>query len=625
MIRVRTRCRSGGSAWYKSAQYLLNNVYPTLIHDYSRGQYYNTASGPTSIPFTPTRTTNATMFNSAGNMIWAPANIYTRSDVGDAGWTPSSATSAIDSSVSSPTGTVVRKIVTNNAVAVNGNDSVGGIVAPTLTVVAGATYAFSFYAKAGEVGSVRVRESTVTGTRATVDLTTGAVVYESGSSSLTNMIVSSADAGGGWRRILCRRTVSGTSQGLNIKPGNTTGDGVSGIYVTSAQCELDDTTSPKVYVATSGAAYYGHRFDYNPSTLSARGLLCEPVGTNLAPNSRNASYVGDTGFGTASAAPTALLGFGGTRFTGDGSANAHYIGTPATAAAPAAATVHTLSAYVKAGTVSLVQLTASTGFAAADVYANFDLSTGTAGSAGAGASNVTIINNGGGIYRIALTFTTIGVPAVGAACIVAAISATTDTRLPSFASSGTFDVMGLQLETGVSYTSLIPTYGVSATRASETFNSAGGISGWFDNTKGVMYAVYENYAVANRLDHIFMISHTNYTTNNSIGFVSGFGTPAVRRFDATIAGVNQASSTANDVLGNVNKIAGRYNSGTTTIKAFENGTSYGTNITAPIPSPLDRFFIANTGASSETGLWIKEIRYYPSDTASDAQMQALTT
>jgi len=625
MIRVRTRCRSGGSAWYKSAQYLLNNVYPTLIHDYSRGQYYNASSGSTAIPFSPTRTTNATMFNSEGNMVWAPANIYTRSDVGDAGWTPSSATANIDSSVSTPTGTVVRKIVTNNAVTVNGNDSVGGIVAPTLTVVAGATYAFSFYAKAGEIGSVRVRESTVTGTRVTVDLTTGVVVYESGSSSLTNMIVSSTDAGGGWRRILCRRTASGTSQSMNIKPGNTTGDGVSGIYVTSAQCELDDTTSPKAYVATSGGAYYGHRFDYNPLTLNARGILCEPAGTNLAPNSRNASYVGDTVFGTASAAPTALLGFGGTRFTGDGTANQHYITTPATASAPAAVTVHTISAYVKAGTATLIQLTTSINFAAADVYANFNLSTGVTGSSGAGASNVTIIDCGGGIYRVALTFTTSAVPAVGGGVIVAAISATTDTRLPSFASSGTFDVMGLQLETGVSYTSLVPTYGVAATRSSETFNSAIGISGWFDNTKGVVYAEYEVYAIANRTDHFFAICAGAFSVTNTLVFISGFGTPTSRRFDSWVAGVNQASTVANDALGVTNKIAGRYTAGTTTIKGFENGVSYGTNTLAPIAAGMDRFYLSHSGLASESAIWIKSIRYYPDDTASDAQMQALTT
>jgi hypothetical protein len=594
------------------AYYRLNNVGATLSHNFANNTHHVAGSSTfNTLPFAPTRTSNATMILANGNMGWAPANLYTRSDVGDAGWSASSASNTIDSSVSSPTSTVVRKLVTNNGVTANANDSVGGVVAPTVTVVAGATYVISFYAKAAEISSVRVREPTVTGTRATVDLTTGTVAYESGSSSLTNMVVSSTDVGSGWRRITCTRTVSGTSQSINIKPGLTTGDG---------------TLSPKAYNATAGAAYYGHRFDTNPSTLAARGLLCEPTATNLAPNSRNASYVGNTTFGTASAAPTPLLGFGGTRFTADGSANSHYIGTANTASAPASSTVHTISAYVKAGTTTLVQLIAPTAFAGATVYANFDLSAGTVGSVGAGASNVTIIDNGNGVYRLALTFTSIAGAAAGSAVIVAAISATTDTRLPAFATSGTFDVMGLQLETSVAYTSLIPTYGVSAVRASESFNSAVGISGWFDNTKGVMYAEYEVYAAGSRSDHLFTIGKTSFTsTNDVLTFISGFGTPLSRRFDAWVAGVNQASSLTNDALGVVAKVAGRYNSSTTTIKGFKNGAAAGTNSAAPIPTSLDRYFLTATGYTSESGIWVKAIRYYPSDTASDAQMLTLTT
>ena len=615
---------TGGSLWYKSSNLALNGVAPTLIYKFDSQQYYTGGVGSSGIPFSPTRTTNATQINSAGNMIFAQANMYSRSDVGDAGWTASSSVLTLASSIQSPTATSTRKLVANNTITVNGNDSVGGIVAPTVTTMAGATYAISFYAKAAEISSVRVRESTATGTRATIDLTTGVVAYESGSSSLTNMVVTATDVGDNWWRIICKRTVSGTSQGFNIKQGGTTGDGASGIYVTSAQFELDDTTAPKPYTATAGAAYYAHRFDYNPLTLASRGILCEYSATNLAPNSRNAAYVGDTGFGTSSAAPTALLGFGGTRFTANGTANSHYITTPSTAVAPSASTVYTLSAYVKAGTTTLVQLTTSSGFAAADVYANFDLSTGSAGSAGAGASNVTIIDNGNDVYRIALTFTTIGVPSAGVAVIVGAISATTDTRLPSFTTSGTFDVMGLQLETGVAYTSLIPTYGVSATRSAETFNSAVGISGWFDNTKGVMYVEYEITALANRVDHVFLISKTNFTPGTEyMGFLSGYGTPGVRRFDTYVAATTYASSFVDDVTNATHKVAGRYTASTTTIKGFKNGASAGTNSAAPIPTSLDRF-ILSAGYGSESGIWIKAIRYYPDDSASDAQMLTLT-
>jgi len=121
---------SSGTAWYNKSDIKLNSVLPTLIHKYDTQQYYNSADGATTIPFTPTRTSNATMILANGNMGWAPANLYTRSDVGDAGWAASSSTNTIDSSVSSPTSTVVRKLVTNNGVTANANDSVGGVVAP---------------------------------------------------------------------------------------------------------------------------------------------------------------------------------------------------------------------------------------------------------------------------------------------------------------------------------------------------------------------------------------------------------------------------------------------------------------------------------------------------------------
>ena len=79
MLRTRTHERSKNRLWYKSASYLLNNVAPALIHDYAKNRYYNTTDGVISFPVTTTRTTNATMFDSSGNLVWAPANMIAQS------------------------------------------------------------------------------------------------------------------------------------------------------------------------------------------------------------------------------------------------------------------------------------------------------------------------------------------------------------------------------------------------------------------------------------------------------------------------------------------------------------------------------------------------------------------
>jgi hypothetical protein len=121
--------------------------------------------------------------------------------------------------------------------------------------------------------------------------------------------------------------------------------------VTSAQLEaVTYQTTPSTYVATTSAAYYGPRFDYNPSTLAAKGLLIEGSRTNTQPYSgdpTNATYWTTTnitrtgGFtapdGTATAVKYAVTSTGATN---------GYVNTTATASTMA------YSVYLKQGSAA---------------------------------------------------------------------------------------------------------------------------------------------------------------------------------------------------------------------------------------------------------------------------------
>jgi len=262
----RSRASGPVTRWYNNASTALNRVLPSLYHDYVNNRYWNTSDGETAFPFTSVRTTNATKFDAQGRLVWAPTNMVANSST--VLTIVNACTSTLRADIISPTGAATYKLVANNGQSLTGNDAFGSIPAPSVTTVAGYTYCLSFYAKAAELAEVRVREPSVTGYRAIVDLNTGVVTTDNGTSSLTlGMVVTSQDAGDGWWRIICRRTASGTTQGLNIKHGGAAGDGVSGIYVSSLNITPDDEATPQPFVETTGTAYYGPRFDFNPNNL----------------------------------------------------------------------------------------------------------------------------------------------------------------------------------------------------------------------------------------------------------------------------------------------------------------------------------------------------------------------
>jgi len=134
---------------------------------------------------------------------------------------------------------------------------------------------------------------------------------------------------------------------------------------------------------------------------------------------------------------------------------------------------NTYSVYAKAGTQDGIFIRFS---GSSNPRAFFNLSNGTlVSSSGIASSNVEAINDGW--YRISIT----GTDNITDARIYVADSS------GSFVSSGNIYVQYSQLENGSYPTSIIPTYGSTETRATETATGAGSAD-LINSTEGVLYA-----------------------------------------------------------------------------------------------------------------------------------------
>jgi len=125
-------------------------------------------------------------------------------------------------------------------------------------------------------------------------------------------------------------------------------------------------------------------------------------------------------------------------------------------------------------------------------YANFDLQLGTIAATGSVSADsnraASIENYGNGWYRCRVT-ATCNVTTTSVGFVANLITASGDTRGPSFAGSTT-DILygwGAQVETGAIPTSYIPTTAASATRNADVC-SVSGVSGYIGQTEGVLYA-----------------------------------------------------------------------------------------------------------------------------------------
>ena len=482
---------------------------PGLITGDAASLYLNFLAGaPLDSRITFTRGTNATLVDSTGKITYAPANLLTYSEQFDnAAWSKANSTVTANATAAPDGTTTADKLVesaTNNIH--NATQSI------TALSPASNSYMVSSYVKAGERSYVTLGLSDVSvGSRyavAVFNLDTGATMTTGAQG--TGYAVSNATAvavGNGWYRcsVYCTAgtTVSflAAAVGVNksgVITGTTAGgfesyagDGTSGIFVWGAQLEpVTSQTTPATYVATTSARYYGPRFDYDPVTLAAKGLLIEEARTNLTLYSEQFDNVLWVKGGAAITANTTT--------SPDGTANADSLiedtstGDHRTyqAVTVIAATAYAYSVYIKPNGRTLVNLTV-----AGAGEATYNISTGVVTNTALGTAEIQAAGNGW--YRCIIKFTS-AVTSYNAQIRLVSTGITT-----SYTGNGTSGIFlyGAQFETGAFATSYIPTVASTVTRSADNASMTGtNFSSWYNQTQGTFVAGADTaQAAANRI------------------------------------------------------------------------------------------------------------------------------
>jgi hypothetical protein len=480
-------------------------------------------------------------------------------------------------------------------------------------VTAGFPYTISFRAKAAEKTQIVYTWSTAGAAfnpgAATFNLSAGTVTP---SGAATGTITS---LGNGY--FLC--TTTATCVTTNASSANYwsftglttyTGDGSSGIYIADAQ--LNDGSSALAYYDTTASAYNAPRFDYDPVTLAAKGLLVEEQRTNLLTYSAQFDNAAWTKTRSSITADNTLSPDGNVnadKLVEDGTAGATH---PISEAVTLTAAAQTASCYVKASGRTWAQLSFT---GTANAFANFNIGTGALGTIGA-AATATITSVGNGWYRCTVTATT----AAGANTF--AIYPATADNVISYngdSTSGLF-LYGAQVEAGTFATSYIPTVASQVTRAADVA-SVNTLSPWYNSVAGTLYSEYDAYAPISGAAFGVAVLNDGTASNRAYLFLGG-GT-AAPSFVVTSAGVAQASINNSAISANTTaKTAGAY-----AVNDFAIATNAGTVATdasGALPVGLSKLDLGGFLSGTFLNGHLRRITYYPRR-LTNAELQTLTT
>lgn len=535
------------------------------------------------------RGTNATLIDSTGRLTYAPANLLLNSEGTVAQLNASGNVTDAAPSISGFANSIQF-----------GDNSVTRFAYKTLTLSANVALVASFFVQMDD------NSAPVIGTGATGgDL---AIIIDGVYAPTVNVSLVSGSIYRVWG-LLAAPTGGGFR---NVGIIKNTGQSTKGFRVTGFQLEqVTYQTTPSTYVATTAAAYYGPRFDYDPVTLTPRGLLIEEARTNLVTYSDDLSNAAWTKSNVTATTNVTV--------SPDGTSNADRVVASTIgnsrgvfASVTTTAVAHTISVFAKASGLNWLCIYDPAGSGAGGAW--FNLSTGIVGTVTVGYT-ASIANFGNGWYRCSIVRTL----AAGTSFPFFGGVDGDNTITVSSTTNGVF-IWGAQLEAGSFATSYIPTVASTATRNADVATMTGtNFSSWFNQSEGTFVAE-TSLATAVRPRSEGIVGVSNGSSAESTAIYRAGATSSLKG-EMLDGGVAQASYTV-AMGGQPDKSSFAYALNNSNFAL--NGAAQTTDTTCTIPTP-DRLLIGAiySGGDFPTNGHIRTIAYF-NTRLPNAQLQTLT-
>lgn len=358
----------------------------------------------------------------------------------------------------------------------------------------------------------------------------------------------------------------------------------------------------------TSAATNAARFDYDPSTLAAKGLLLETEArTNLWLN--NQAVASWTSLGdTVITSDTAVAP--------DGTTTADTITMVASGTVPGsnitmvASTTYGVSIHVKDGATS-AWLRCRIATSASSVSAYFNLSTGAVGALGTGMSGARVDTLASGWKRYSFLYLPAGGDEGSRSFSFSGVTANSGGT-----AGGAFTAWGVQVEAGASVTSYVGvTAGSTVTRAADVC-AVTPLGAWFNASAGTLYAAYTPLAVTAGTQTVVYLDDAS--SNERLGIRSATGTLGGVVVDG---GVVQATVSSGTQTVAATKVAIAY--ALNDIAFAAKGVLGTPDTTATLPTVTTLKIGARISTTEPMSGWYARVAYY-STRLPDATLQRLT-